>query len=324
MAARTTGWESITELTPSFYPVDQPPATVETVQDRIAIVNRPDGGIEPWLVELRAKAPSRLELDTDVILVTTLWDLGTTGVTEIDGRLVAGFADRGQAQTAVGQLRSPVLDVTARPVTGSDTEPPATPPSPPTTVRFAVGETVRSISVVAGPTFGHGHHPTTRLALDLLGSALNRASDGRLLSDLRVLDVGTGSGVLAVAAARAGAGSVVAVDVDAACESVVATNAWNNGVEVEVMTGIIEAAIDSPVETPLDQPFDVVVANLLLVDQIAVADTVRRLLAPNAHLVLSGCLIDQADRLLRLHPGLDAERSLTSEDWIAHLLTGCR
>jgi ribosomal protein L11 methyltransferase len=287
-------------------------------------VNEPDGGIEPWLVELRAKAPGRLDLDADVILVATLWDLGTTGVTEIDGRLVAGFADRGQAQTAVGQLRSPVLDVTARPMTGADTEQPATPPSPPTTVRFAVGEAVRSISVVAGPTFGHGHHPTTRLALHILGTALNRASDGRHLSDLRVLDVGTGSGVLAVAAARAGAGSVVAVDVDAACESVVATNASNNGVQVEVMTGDIEAAVESPVETRLDQPFDVVVANLLLVEHIAVADTLRRLLAPNGHLVLSGYLIDQADRVLRLHPDLDAEWSLTSGDWMAHLLTGRR
>ena len=97
-----------------------------------------------------------------------------------------------------------------------------------------------------GRAFGSGSHPSTLLALAAL--------EALVLPGSTVLDVGCGSGVLAVAAARLGAGRVVAIDIDPAAHEATLDNAARNGVAVEVSA------------TPLGEVagrFDVVVANLL-------------------------------------------------------------
>ncbi len=122
-----------------------------------------------------------------------------------------------------------------------------------------------------GRAFGSGHHDTTIGCLEAL-AALDLA--GR-----SVLDVGTGTGVLAIAAARRGAHPVVGVDVDPDAVEVARANAAANDVDVELAVGSVDA---------VDGTHDVVVANVLTHTILELADALVAATAPGGHLVTSG------------------------------------
>ena len=150
-----------------------------------------------------------------------------------------------------------------------------------------------AVAVDPGRAFGTGAHATTRLCLTLLLD-LPRGS---------VLDVGCGSGVLAIAAARLGFGPVVAIDVDPAAIEATRANAVANAVEVE--TVLTDASTG---ELP---PAEVVFLN---VSADTVAEVVPRLAA--THVVASGYLASD-------HPSFPAFRSVRrveTDGWAADLL----
>jgi ribosomal protein L11 methyltransferase len=131
--------------------------------------------------------------------------------------------------------------------------------------------------VVARGAFGSGEHETTADCLD----ALARLS---CVAGARVLDVGCGTGILAIAALKLGAVSAVGVDIDAKAVACARVNAELNAVEdrLQVISGSIEDVGD--------QAFDLVLANIYgdLVRQLG-SEMVGRT-APGGHLVLSGIL----------------------------------
>ena len=131
-----------------------------------------------------------------------------------------------------------------------------------------------------GMAFGTGTHPTTSLCLAALGAAL-RSRPGA-----RVLDVGTGSGLLAIAAARLGAARVVATDNDPVALSVAAENAERNGVALELSDAVPSA---------LAGEFDVVLANILANTLVELAPGIAARLARGGTLFLSGILAGQED-----------------------------
>lgn len=131
-----------------------------------------------------------------------------------------------------------------------------------------------------GRAFGHGAHPSTRLVLAAL--------DGLVTGGERVLDVGCGSGILAIAAVALGAGRAVAVDVDPAALAAARDNAVRNGVADRVRVvgpagGLARAT----------GRFDLVLANMLLPDLVAVAPDVAGRLAPGGAVAVSGVLAGQ-------------------------------
>ncbi len=170
----------------------------------------------------------------------------------------------------------------------------------------AVGERVE-IRLDAGRSFGHGGHVTTRLALDALQD-LDLAGAG-------VLDVGTGSGVLAIAAAKLGAARVVAVDVAADAVDAARSNVTRNELTatVGVRLGSVEAAADVRV-------VEVVVANIEAPVLEALAPQVVRLLRPGDRVVLSGFLATQTDRVLAAYDDLQVQRRLDEGEWSALVL----
>jgi ribosomal protein L11 methyltransferase len=113
----------------------------------------------------------------------------------------------------------------------------------------APGEII--LQLVAGMAFGAGSHPTTHLAMEAL--------EDELAPGARVLDVGTGTGILAVAAARLGAGVVHGVDIDPVAIRVARENAERNGVDGVVR---IELGTVGPGQ-PFQGGYDLVVANIL-------------------------------------------------------------
>jgi ribosomal protein L11 methyltransferase len=134
------------------------------------------------------------------------------------------------------------------------------------------------LAIDPGRAFGSGAHATTRLCLAVL--------EDRVAPGARVVDVGCGSGVLAVAAARSGAAHVEAVDVDPEAVRVTAVNAARNGVADRVRAS--SSGVDELTATA-----DVVVANIGASVLVALAPALVRATAQGGSLVLSGLLSDQ-------------------------------
>lgn len=167
----------------------------------------------------------------------------------------------------------------------------------------------RDVVIDPGRAFGHGGHPTTRLVL--------RALVDLVRGNERVLDVGCGSGVLAVAALALGARSAVGVDVDRAAVAATRANAARNGVAdrlVAVIAGPAapeDTAVHDDVEVAVAAPepaaggYDLVVANMLASQLVAVAPTVMRAVAPGGTVVLSGLLVGQRDLVLAAYAARD-------------------
>lgn len=156
-----------------------------------------------------------------------------------------------------------------------------------------------------GRSFGSGSHPSTRLVIAALEEHL-RSGD-------RVLDVGTGSGVLAVTACLLGASRAVAIDVDPAAASVTLANATRNGVVER-----IEASARPLAE--ITATFEVVLANIgagVLRD--LAADLQARVVAGGV-LVLSGLLLSQVDDVVSRFPGFREEARLIEDGWVAPVL----
>lgn len=132
-------------------------------------------------------------------------------------------------------------------------------------------------------SFGTGHHATTRLALRLLADVVAPGD--------HVIDVGTGTGVLAIAACRRGATSVEAVDTNPRATENARENVTRNEVAgcVTVRDGSLDAVPPGPA--------DLVVANITRAPLLSLLPALRQRLRPNASLVLSGLLHTDADRM---------------------------
>jgi ribosomal protein L11 methyltransferase len=144
-----------------------------------------------------------------------------------------------------------------------------------------------TLTIVIEPAmgFGSGHHATTRLCLE----ALQRIG----VDDRLVVDIGTGSGVLALAAARLGASAVVAIDVDPDALDNARSNAAMNGSPAAVEFRLADFRTGS---TPAA---DVVVANLTGGMLAANAAAVVRTVAPGGRLILSGITTEERAQVLR-------------------------
>ena len=133
-----------------------------------------------------------------------------------------------------------------------------------------------------GMAFGTGLHPTTRLCL----AALERVADDGRVDGARVLDVGCGSGILAIAALKLGGAAALGVDTDPiAVESTVANAARNElGGRLLAHEGSLPSG---------DPPFDVVLANLVAGVLIPLASSLHAEVVPGGTLVASGIFVDR-------------------------------
>jgi ribosomal protein L11 methyltransferase len=180
--------------------------------------------------------------------------------------------------------------------------------------RARVAPNKLGIEIEAALAFGTGHHGTTRGCLLLLGHVLKAHQPRRLL------DLGTGTGVLAIAAAKALQARVLASDIDALSVKAAAENARQNGVGplVEVTWGNGFAAPGLRQR----RPFDLVLANILANPLRQMATPMSQHLAGGARLILSGLLSAQAPAVIAAYRarGLVLERHIRIEGWSSLLL----
>jgi len=174
------------------------------------------------------------------------------------------------------------------------------------------------IEIEAALAFGTGHHGTTRGCLLLLDHVL-KAHRPR-----RVLDLGTGTGVLAIAAAKALRQNILASDIDAPSVRVARENARLN--EVGNWVQPIRATGFSAPEFPARGPFDLVLANILANPLRQLSGPLAAHLAPKAFVILSGLLNPQAGAVIAAYRarGLVPLRHLKIEGWSSLLLRRCR
>ena len=169
-----------------------------------------------------------------------------------------------------------------------------------------------ALRIEAGAAFGTGHHGTTRGCLVALDRLLKRR---RVPS---VLDVGTGTGVLAIAAARTGARAVLGADIDPDSVRIAAENAALNRARARFVLadGLAHPAIAAAA------PFDLVFANILARPLVRLAPAITAALAPGGVAVLSGLLRGQ-ERLVRaayVARGMRLERRLHEDAWATLIL----
>jgi ribosomal protein L11 methyltransferase len=164
------------------------------------------------------------------------------------------------------------------------------------------------ISLDPGMAFGTGTHPTTQLCLEAL--------EDRVQPGQQVLDLGCGSGILAIAAAKLGAAHILGVDIDDMARRVTDENAAVNGVAAQITarTGTLEDVLAT------GQTFDLIVVNILArviipMCQQGLGQTVR----PDGQAIFSGLILEQVDEVeaaLR-QSGLQPTARRLQGDWVA-------
>jgi ribosomal protein L11 methyltransferase len=168
-------------------------------------------------------------------------------------------------------------------------------------------DTPTTIVIQPSMGFGTGHHATTRLCL----AALQRLD----LAGRSVLDVGTGSGVLAITASRLGAGRVTALDDDAdAIQAAWDNLALNPGATVSLIVGDLRS-------TDL-RPADVILANLTGGLLIASAEHLRKLTNARGRLILSGFQAHEERDVVTAYSAFTVEHRGEEEGWLSVTLVG--
>jgi ribosomal protein L11 methyltransferase len=167
------------------------------------------------------------------------------------------------------------------------------------------GERAEGMTVVfiePSSTFGLGDHPTTRLTLRAMRRVLRQGHS--------VLDVGCGSGVLTITAVLSGAASAHGIDISPAAVPTTMANAQRNGVVDRVTVATTPLA-------EVDGTADVVLANILAPELVAMAADLRRVVAPGGVLIVSGILADRHDHVLAALAPLEVERIDALDGWVA-------
>ncbi|WP_331371607.1 50S ribosomal protein L11 methyltransferase [Sinorhizobium chiapasense] len=172
-----------------------------------------------------------------------------------------------------------------------------------------------AIEIDAGQAFGTGHHGTTAGCLEVLASVAHTRQVRN------VLDLGTGSGVLAIAAWKLLHVPVLATDIDPIATRVASENARRNG----VVTGMTFATAPGFHSTAFsaNDPFDLIIANILARPLMKMAPQLVANLAPGGSVILSGILAEQRWKVLAAYNGqrLKHVRTIWRNGWVTIHLT---
>ena len=171
------------------------------------------------------------------------------------------------------------------------------------------------IQLDAGMAFGTGNHATTH------GCILLAEKHIKPHGNVMIADIGAGSGILAMAAAKINPSSrIIAVDNDAVAVAVMQENVTHNHTEDQITCGISDGYQSALVADHM--PYDVIMANILPLPLIAMADDAAKALGEGGKIILSGLNLKHAEDVIAAHEaaGLSHVESLPIGDWMAVLM----
>ena len=169
------------------------------------------------------------------------------------------------------------------------------------------------MKIEAGLAFGTGHHETTSLCLEALSDLARGQAAFR-----NVLDLGTGTGLLAIGAAKLWKRRVLASDIDPVAVDVTRENARANGVAPLVLAAVADG-LDNPLLKNA-APYDLIIANILAGPLTRLAPSITRALAPGGTLLLSGLLRNQELLVTSFYPRLRLKERRRDGPWSALVL----
>ncbi len=169
------------------------------------------------------------------------------------------------------------------------------------------------IHIEAGQAFGTGHHGTTKGCLLIFDEILK---NGKIPS--KILDLGCGAGTLAIAAAKALATPIIATDIDPDAVAVTIDNAKQNAVENLISTYPADGFESDVLK---DQKFDLIFANILAGPLMELAPDIASALSENGHVILSGILDEQADKVMAcfMEAGITTKKGPSLSGWTSLL-----
>lgn len=168
------------------------------------------------------------------------------------------------------------------------------------------------MKIEAGLAFGTGHHETTALCLTVLSDLANRRAYRE------VLDLGCGTGLLAIGAAKLWKRPVLASDIDPIAIEVTNENARGNGV-TPLVRGVVADGLVHPT-LAAGAPYDLIIANILAGPLTRLAPQIVAAMAPGAMLVLSGLLHNQENMVLSFYHRLRFQNRHRQGPWSALVL----
>lgn len=170
----------------------------------------------------------------------------------------------------------------------------------------------RAITLASGASFGVGEHPTTRLAIQLIDSILHASPWKGHLTELKAIDIGTGSGVLAIVAATLGLGRVDAIDTDPC-----AVFETRHNIQLNQLKARVEV-LDDPLEN-IDGIYDLVLANLRTPTLLYLRDHIEKKITDESALIFSGIKTDETASVGRFYKkkGFYVLKKRSEQGWSA-------
>jgi len=177
-----------------------------------------------------------------------------------------------------------------------------------------VPEGLIGLRIDAAQAFGTGHHETTTGCLEAIDRVLERAKP------VNVIDIGTGTGVLAIAIAKKTGLKVLATDIDPIAVTTTVENARDNDV-ADLIEGVVAEGLDSDVITA-KAPYDLILANILAGPLMGLAPGMSRIAQPGASIILSGILETQAQGVIAAYAenGMPLLQRLQRKEWTTLIL----
>lgn len=179
------------------------------------------------------------------------------------------------------------------------------------------GKSSAAVRISTGASFGSGRHPTTRLALGGIDAAMSLSRAQSDDNNSALLDIGTGSGILAIAALQLGIPRAVGIDPDPCARAEAVENAALNGLAPRFT--VTDHCLS---RLPQGEKFTIITANLRYPTLVRLAGTLVSHLAPAGLLVLSGIKTDELSFIMKVYgeKGFVCRWQATEKGWVGLVL----